>query len=166
MQSLHPRYSTNCFNCFEPNQSTVYVSLPFVHLISCRPAFCSLVSFTRGHLIIVLCPSALSSRSLLALSPVANFSPPVCHPPCSRWSGSASGHYSSTAGPPPWSRTERNSPRWWLQRLREKNQHTHWCKYTASICRFHSKMHWLILVKVTKWLTISHYNNELMERSY
>lgn len=60
----HPRYSTNCFNCFEPNQSTVYVSLPFVHLISCRPAFCSLVSFTRGHLIIVLCPSALSSRSL------------------------------------------------------------------------------------------------------
>lgn len=56
--------------------------------------------------------------SVLILSPVANFSPPVCHPPCSRWFGSASGHYSSTAGPPRWSRTEKNSPRWWLQRKR------------------------------------------------
>lgn len=67
MQSLHLCYSTNCFNCFESNQSTVYVSLPSVHLISRRPAFCSLVSSARGHLIIVLCPSALASRSLLLL---------------------------------------------------------------------------------------------------
>lgn len=67
MRSLHLCKSTNCFNCFESNQSTVYVSLPSVHLISCRPAFCSLLSSARGHLIIVLCPSARALRSLLLL---------------------------------------------------------------------------------------------------
>lgn len=67
MRSLHLCYGTNCSNCFESNQSTVYVSLPSVHLISRRAASCSLVSSARGHLIIVLCPSALASRSLLLL---------------------------------------------------------------------------------------------------
>lgn len=52
--------------------------------------------------------------SLHNVPAATNFSPPVCHPPCSRWFGSASGHYNSAAGPPQWNRTERSSPRWWL----------------------------------------------------